>query len=54
MTCAPGHSIRKSQALLIQSSSGTVMLTDERDTLVGIATLHDLLRGQLAMTDRAG
>ncbi|MFL6542727.1 MAG: chloride channel protein [Chthoniobacterales bacterium] len=54
VTCAPGHSIRKSQALLIQSSSGTVLLTDERDTLLGIATLHDLLRGQLAMTDRDG
>ena len=55
VTCRPGQSIRESQAQLIQSSTGTLAITDDSETkLLGIVTLHDLLRAQLAVADREG
>jgi chloride channel protein, CIC family len=55
VTCRPGQSIRESQARLIQSSTGTLMITDDSETkLLGIVTLHDLLRAQLAVAEREG
>jgi CBS domain-containing protein len=41
MTCRPGA---KSQALLIQSTTGAIAITDDTNKLLGIVTLHDLLR----------
>ncbi|MFL6540971.1 MAG: CBS domain-containing protein, partial [Chthoniobacterales bacterium] len=50
--CRPSQSIRESQALLIQSITGTVAIADDASKLLGIVTLHDLLRAQLAMSER--
>lgn len=51
---APTDSIRKVQTQLIESSSGVVLLTDGPDErLLGIVTLHDLLRAELSAAERA-
>ena len=53
ITCQPGQSIRESQARLIQSTTGTLAITDASgDKLLGLVTLHDLLRAQLAVAER--
>jgi len=53
MTCQPGQSIRESQTRLIQSATGTLAITDESGRkLLGIVTLHDLLRAQLGVAER--
>ena len=52
--CQPSQSIRESQALLIQSTTGTVAIADDASKLLGIVTLHDLLRAQLAISEREG
>jgi CIC family chloride channel protein len=55
MTCQPGLSIRDSQTRLIQSTTGTLIITDESGKkLLGIVTLHDLLRAQMAVAEREG
>jgi CIC family chloride channel protein len=55
VTCEPGQSIRESQTRLIQSSTGTVVITDDSgNKLLGIVTLHDLLRAQMGMAEREG
>ena len=54
-SCQPGISIRDSQALLIQSTTGAITITDTADgngKLLGIVTLHDLLRAQIAFAER--
>jgi CIC family chloride channel protein len=52
-TCAPGDSIRVSQTRLIQSSSHMVVITEPTaGKLLGIVTLHDLLRAQTAIAER--
>ena len=39
----------------MQSSTGMLVITDDSETkLLGIVTLHDLLRAQLAVTEREG
>ena len=54
-TCQPGQSIRDSQARLIQSATGTLAITDESGRkLLGMVTLHDLLRAQLSVAEREG
>jgi CIC family chloride channel protein len=53
LTCRPGETIRESQARLIESTTGTIALTDQLDgNVLGVVTLHDLLRAQLALGDR--
>lgn len=54
ITCRPGQSIRESQALLIQSTTGAIAITDDANKLLGIVTLHDLLRAQLGVAEREG
>jgi predicted transcriptional regulator len=54
ITCRPGQSIRESQALLIQSTTGAIAVTDDANKLLGIVTLHDLLRAQLGVAERKG
>ena len=55
MTCQPGQSIRDSQTRLIQSTTGTLAITDESGRkLIGIVTLHDLLRAQMSVAEREG
>lgn len=53
LTCRPGETIRESQARLIESTTGTIALTNQVDgNVLGVVTLHDLLRAQLALGDR--
>ncbi|HEX4084993.1 MAG TPA: CBS domain-containing protein, partial [Chthoniobacteraceae bacterium] len=51
----PGDSIRDSQDLLIDSPTQTIVLTDKPDgKVLAVVTLHDVLRAQVAMSDREG
>lgn len=50
----PDDSIRDSQTSLIESSTNTLVLTAEDGKLLGFVTLHDLLRAQIAITEREG
>jgi len=46
--CGPRQTIRELQALLIESPTGTVLVCDaESGKLLGMVTLHDLLRAQI-------
>jgi CBS domain-containing protein len=50
--CLRGQTIRELQVALIESNSQFVVLLDRLDgKIVGLVTLHDLLRAQ---TERAG
>ncbi len=54
-SCQPGDSIHETQKLLIESTTGTVIITDPSgEKLLAMVTLHDLLRAQVAMSDREG
>jgi chloride channel protein, CIC family len=47
-TCQPGQTIRQLQALLIESSTGLVVLTAaDGQAVLGVVTLHDLLRAEV-------
>ncbi len=53
LTCRPGETIRESQVRLIESTTGTLALTDHADgKVLAVVTLHDLLRAQVALGDR--
>jgi CBS domain-containing protein len=39
---------------LIQSTTGLLAVTDESNKLLGVITLHDLLRTQLDVAEREG
>ena len=48
VTCRPGQTIRQLEALLIESTTQLVVLTDaEGQNVVGLVTLHDLLRAEV-------
>jgi len=54
-SCRPGDTIRQCQTLLIESPTETLVVSDAPDgKVLGIVTLHDLLRAQVAMSDREG
>jgi chloride channel protein, CIC family len=47
-TCLPGQTVRQLQGLLIESSIHLVVLTDgESQSVLGLVTLHDLLRAEV-------
>ncbi len=53
--CPPHHSIRELQKLLIESPLQMVVLVDHPDAKVlGVVTLHDLLRAQVASAEQTG
>ena len=53
LTCRPSDTIRETQNSLIESTTGTVILTDKADGIViAVVTLHDILRAQVAMSER--
>jgi CIC family chloride channel protein len=53
LTCRPGETIRESQARLIESTTGTIAVTDHANgNVLAVVTLHDLLRAQIALGDR--
>lgn len=55
VTVLPGDSIRQVQRQLIESTTGLVVLTDGKaNRLLGIFTLHDLLRAELESAERGG
>ncbi len=54
-TCRPGDTIRNCQSLLIDSPTETLALSDgQNGKVLGIVTLHDILRAQVALSDREG
>lgn len=55
VTVRPGDSLRQAQRQLIESGTGLVLLTDgSPGRLLGLFTLHDLLRAELESAERAG
>jgi chloride channel protein, CIC family len=50
-TADPQETIRVIQMRLIESGVGLIVLCDARKTLLGVVTLHDLIRAQLAYGD---
>ncbi|MCB1278319.1 chloride channel protein [Prosthecobacter sp.] len=48
VTADPHESIRHIQSRIIASSVGMVVLCDEKQALLGVVTLHDLLRAQMS------
>ncbi len=51
-TCAPDTAIRQAQRLLIESAAGVILLVGPHDgRLLGLVTLHDLLRAQMAVAE---
>lgn len=50
-TCLPGDHIRQLQYKLIESPTGVAVMLDKPDgQVIGIITLHDLLRAEVGMT----
>ena len=53
ITCLPSHTIQELQTLLIESTALIVVLLDEPDgKVLGIVTLHDLLRAEVSIGKR--
>ncbi|MDA7916069.1 chloride channel protein [Verrucomicrobia bacterium] len=53
-TCLPTETIRKLQGYLITSPTGIVIVTDRKDgSVIGLITLHDLLRQEVAHAENA-
>lgn len=48
ITIDPTESIRNTQTQMIESNVGMLLLCDDRRKLLGVVTLHDLLRAQMA------
>lgn len=54
ITCLPHESIRTIQYRLIESPTGVVLIWDKpHGNVIGIVTLHDLLRREVAATENA-
>ncbi len=50
--CAPATTIRDAQHLLVESAAGMLLIVGPGDgRLLGLLTLHDLVRAQLALSD---
>jgi len=55
ITCLPTQSIRELQSLLIESPTGVAVLLDRPEgRVIGLITLHDLLRAEMATAQQAG
>lgn len=53
ITCRPGEIIREVQGRFIESVSGIIILTEGADAnILGVVTLHDVLRAQVSMSER--
>ena len=51
-TCPPDATIREAQRLLVESATGVLLLVGPGDgRLVGLVTLHDLVRAQMALSE---
>jgi CIC family chloride channel protein len=49
MVCQPSQTIRELQMLLVSSNQGLVVVVDGAGAVIGLVTLHDLLRAEVAM-----
>lgn len=47
-TCRASQTIRDLQSLLIASTANFVVVTDDNEKIIGVFTLHDLLRAEVA------
>ena len=53
ITCRPGEIIREIQNRFIEASAGFLVLSDKPDgSILGVVTLHDVLRAQVSMSER--
>ena len=53
ITCRPGEIIREMQNCFIDGNTGFIVLSDSPDgRVLGVVTLHDVLRAQVAMSER--
>ena len=53
VTCRPGEIIKEIQSRFIEANSGFIVLTDKPDgSVLGIVTLHDILRAEVTMSER--
>jgi CIC family chloride channel protein len=52
--CRATESIRDCQARLLESNHGVLVVTNDSNALLGVLTLHDLLRAQVAVAEREG
>jgi len=52
-TAAPQTTVRESQQLLMESGTGMLVVVEKDGRVVGIVTLHDLLRVQVSMSEQA-
>jgi CBS domain-containing protein len=53
LTCRAGQTIRELQTLLIQSTTGLVVVLGANGSIVGVITLHDLLRAEFRKAESA-
>jgi chloride channel protein, CIC family len=51
VVCLRNKTVRDLQNLLINSTTHVVLIVDERDRLLGIVTLHDLLRAEVSVAE---
>ncbi len=49
IVCSPAGTVREAAARIVDSPSGLLVLTDENAHVLGLVTMHDLLRAQLAL-----
>jgi CIC family chloride channel protein len=49
VTCRTNQTIRELQGLLIESTSQLVVVLDASGKVLGVVTLHDLLRAEVAL-----
>jgi CIC family chloride channel protein len=53
ITSRPGEIIREMQDRFIETSTGFIVLSDSPEgSVLGVVTLHDVLRAQVAMSER--
>ena len=53
VTCRPGEIIREMQDRFIETNTGFIVLSDNSvGRVLGVVTLHDVLRAQVAMSER--
>ncbi|MBL9203742.1 MAG: chloride channel protein [Opitutaceae bacterium] len=47
VTCSPATSVREVATKIVNSPSGIIILTDPTENVLGVITMHDLLRAQM-------
>jgi len=53
VTCRPGEIIREMQNRFIDASTGFIVVSDNPGgRILGVVTLHDVLRAQVSMSER--